>query len=446
MRELADAAGVTVPGLYYHFASKAELIQALYLARGYGTDGDEVEHPSPGPVATRIVEQARREFAHLVADVDFMRLMQRESVLGDDDALEVGRRLRDEWQGPLAGGARRVVRPRARRRRHDRGRVHRDLPLGTVRPVPQRPRRVTRRPHRRLRNADRTGAHGMSAPAPRSPADRVRGASHAQADHPDDDRGDVGDVPVVARRDDRRHRDADDRQGPARHRPLRLGVLRLPPLRDRVDPAVGPDGRHVRPEAHLPRRDAHLPGRLDPVRQRADHDPAHRVPCAAGPRRRLSHPRGPDDLRRSLHDGAASEGRGALLGDVRVRGHRRPAPGRLPHGQPLLALGLLREHPGRDRGRGAREDVHGRAARTPAQAQARLARGDHPARLDRRARVRARVGGTRLRVGLRPDHRLFRGQRPAARRVHRRSRSTRPSRSCPSTCSGSRRCGPRPSS
>jgi AcrR family transcriptional regulator len=98
MRELADASGVTVPGLYYHFASKAELIQALYLARGYGTDADEVEHPSPGPVATRIVEQARREFARLVADVDFMRLMQRESVLGDDDALEVGRRLRDEWR------------------------------------------------------------------------------------------------------------------------------------------------------------------------------------------------------------------------------------------------------------------------------------------------------------------------------------------------------------
>ena len=99
MRELADAAEVTVPGLYYHFASKAELIQALYLARGYGTDTDHVEHPAPGPVATRIVEQARREFAHLVADVDFMRLMQREAVLGDDDALEVGRRLRDEWQG-----------------------------------------------------------------------------------------------------------------------------------------------------------------------------------------------------------------------------------------------------------------------------------------------------------------------------------------------------------
>ena len=97
MRELADAAGVTVPGLYYHFASKAELIQALYLMRGYGTR-EAVELPGSGPVAARIVEQARREFARLVADEDFMRLMQRESVFGDGDALEVGRRLGDEWR------------------------------------------------------------------------------------------------------------------------------------------------------------------------------------------------------------------------------------------------------------------------------------------------------------------------------------------------------------
>jgi TetR/AcrR family transcriptional regulator, repressor for uid operon len=97
MRELADAAGVTVQGLYYHFASKADLIQALYSARGFGQPG-AVEHAAPGPVARRIVEQARYEFDRLVADVDFMRLMQREAVFGDDDALAVGRRLGDEWR------------------------------------------------------------------------------------------------------------------------------------------------------------------------------------------------------------------------------------------------------------------------------------------------------------------------------------------------------------
>ncbi len=112
MRELADASGVTVPGLYYHFASKADLIQALYRARGFGQGLDpasELEQPAPGPVEQRIVEQARRELDRFVADEDFLRLMQREAVLGDDDALEVGVRLaaawRERWQAVLAGSA-----------------------------------------------------------------------------------------------------------------------------------------------------------------------------------------------------------------------------------------------------------------------------------------------------------------------------------------------------
>ena len=45
MRELADAAGVTVPGLYYHFASKAELIREVYRAQGFGQEPGEIELP-----------------------------------------------------------------------------------------------------------------------------------------------------------------------------------------------------------------------------------------------------------------------------------------------------------------------------------------------------------------------------------------------------------------
>ena len=47
MRELADAAGVTVPGLYYHFDSKAELISEVYRAQGFGKTPDEIELPEP---------------------------------------------------------------------------------------------------------------------------------------------------------------------------------------------------------------------------------------------------------------------------------------------------------------------------------------------------------------------------------------------------------------
>jgi AcrR family transcriptional regulator len=112
VRDLAVAADVTVPGLYYHFASKAELIQAVYQARGMGRSIDELEPdelPRPGPIEARIVEHARQSFGRLVEDEEFLRLMHREAVLGDADALEVGRvvreRYRARWRTVLADSA-----------------------------------------------------------------------------------------------------------------------------------------------------------------------------------------------------------------------------------------------------------------------------------------------------------------------------------------------------
>jgi AcrR family transcriptional regulator len=112
VRDLAEAAGVTVPGLYYHFASKAELIQAVYRARGMDRSIDELppdELPRPGPIEARIAEHARQSFARLVDDEEFLRLMHREAVLGDPDALEAGRmlgeRYRARWRIVLAESA-----------------------------------------------------------------------------------------------------------------------------------------------------------------------------------------------------------------------------------------------------------------------------------------------------------------------------------------------------
>ena len=107
MRELADAAGVTVPGLYYHFDSKAELIREVYRAR-FDRPEEPVEAPEAGPIEGLIVEQARRSFRRLVADREFLLLMQREAVLGDEDALAVQGTLaadwRTHWQEVLALG------------------------------------------------------------------------------------------------------------------------------------------------------------------------------------------------------------------------------------------------------------------------------------------------------------------------------------------------------
>src|SRR2546423_1645214 len=95
MRELADAAGVTVPGLYYHFTSKAELIQAVYRDR---VEREPWTAPDPAPVQQLIVEQASRELSRFLDDYDFLRLMHRESTLGDPDAHEVGTALEAEWR------------------------------------------------------------------------------------------------------------------------------------------------------------------------------------------------------------------------------------------------------------------------------------------------------------------------------------------------------------
>jgi TetR/AcrR family transcriptional repressor of uid operon len=101
VREVADAAGVTVPGLYYHFASKAELIHAVYDARGISSGWDP-EHdfvpPKPGRVADRVLEQASREFARMRANQEFLRHMQREDTLGDPDARAVGERMSESWR------------------------------------------------------------------------------------------------------------------------------------------------------------------------------------------------------------------------------------------------------------------------------------------------------------------------------------------------------------
>ncbi len=98
VRELADAAGVTVPGLYYHFASKAELIRAVYRSRGLARTEEELEPPRATTLEARVIERAQDEFANLVQNAEFLRHMQRESILGDEDAREVGGALAAQWR------------------------------------------------------------------------------------------------------------------------------------------------------------------------------------------------------------------------------------------------------------------------------------------------------------------------------------------------------------
>lgn len=100
MRDLADAAGVTVPGLYYHFASKQDLVHAVFAARGLNRvlePGADEAPPLPARLAPRIAEQGRREFARFTHEAEFMSLMAVESIRREPAATEVGNDLRDAW-------------------------------------------------------------------------------------------------------------------------------------------------------------------------------------------------------------------------------------------------------------------------------------------------------------------------------------------------------------
>lgn len=106
MRDIAAAADVTVPGLYYHFDSKAALIRAVLSARGLegmvGERSAAVPDDLPGDVESRIRERAEREFAAFVAHADFLQIMQQAAALGDPDAKEVGEQLRAAWRARWA--------------------------------------------------------------------------------------------------------------------------------------------------------------------------------------------------------------------------------------------------------------------------------------------------------------------------------------------------------
>ena len=147
VREVADAAGVTVPGLYYHFASKADLIREVYRAHGVdeGWDPDARLRAADrrAPWSTGSSSRREREFARMRANEQFLRHMQREDVLGDDDATARRRGSRGRVACALvvrcSSGSDDLA-PDGRRRR--RGRRHRDVPVGSVRGVPQ-PARTT---------------------------------------------------------------------------------------------------------------------------------------------------------------------------------------------------------------------------------------------------------------------------------------------------------------
>lgn len=86
MRDLANAADISVQGLYYHFPSKQELIRsAIELASRQSLGPGPT---LPGDVTGRILTQATAEFEAFRANPEFRGLLAIEAVRRHPDAIK----------------------------------------------------------------------------------------------------------------------------------------------------------------------------------------------------------------------------------------------------------------------------------------------------------------------------------------------------------------------
>ena len=94
MRELAEASGLTLPGLYYHFKSKQALVRAVFEERGARLRST-TDRNHGVTVRERVSHQADADFREM-KDV-FMRLVVLEGISGDQDASAVLAEVRSGW-------------------------------------------------------------------------------------------------------------------------------------------------------------------------------------------------------------------------------------------------------------------------------------------------------------------------------------------------------------
>ena len=116
-----------------------------------------------------------------------------------------------------------------------------------------------------------------------------------------------------------------------------------------VTAIVGQARRPVRPQGGVPGIGAVLPRRLGPVRVGRLDDHARGVARAAGHRRWRDHGDGDGRHRRGHPVARTRPLPGRARRGIRCHHRDRPAAGRLLHRPPHLALGVLDQHPRRDR-------------------------------------------------------------------------------------------------
>jgi len=103
VRDIARVAGITDAAIYYHFASKRELLEALFEERGILPAIQELEQISAElPLRDTLLDIARRAMLVMQQNRDFLRLVFMESLGSEPGAMEEARSVIERWEQGLS--------------------------------------------------------------------------------------------------------------------------------------------------------------------------------------------------------------------------------------------------------------------------------------------------------------------------------------------------------
>lgn len=99
VRDIAQASGITDAAIYYHFASKRDLFEALLDERGFTAALESLERAevTAGPKEA-IPEMALRALAFIYQNLDLMKVLMVEAMADDPVATEEYQILVERWK------------------------------------------------------------------------------------------------------------------------------------------------------------------------------------------------------------------------------------------------------------------------------------------------------------------------------------------------------------
>ena len=110
VRDIAREAGITDAGIFYHFESKRDLLEALVEERGIVAGLQQLQRVSADlPLQETLLWMARGAINIMDENRDFLRLIMMEGLGGDDSALEQYHHLVDLWENALTAALQRYA-------------------------------------------------------------------------------------------------------------------------------------------------------------------------------------------------------------------------------------------------------------------------------------------------------------------------------------------------